>query len=51
MALNLTLVGVSVSYDRWFMAFDFGGLTSLRDKNTIFMAMSRMMNASIGVRF
>ena len=51
LAVNLTLVGVSVGYERWFMAFDLGGLTSLRDKNTIYMVFSRMMNVSIGVRF
>ncbi len=51
LALNLTLIGASVNFGRWFMAFDVGGLTSLRDRNTIYMAFSRMMNVSMGIRF
>lgn len=51
LAVNGTVVGVSANYDRWFMAVDLGGLTALKDKNTIFLAFSRMINVSIGVRF
>jgi len=51
MAINVTAVGVSANYDRWFMAVDLGGLTALKDKNAIFMAVSRMINVSIGARF
>ena len=51
MAINLTLIGASVNFGRWFIAVDLGGLTSFRDKNTIYLAFSRMMNASAGVRF
>ena len=51
MALNITAVGISANYDRWFMAVDLGGLTALKDKNTVFMVASRMINVSVGARF
>ena len=51
MAINGTVFGVSANYDRWFGAVDFGGLTALRNANYIYMALSRMINVSIGVRF
>ena len=50
-AVNLTLVGVSANYDRWFCAFDFGGMYALKNANAIYMASSRIMNVSIGARF
>ena len=50
-ALYATVLGMSVNYQRWFMAVDLGGMTALKDKNTIFMAASRMINVSIGARF
>lgn len=50
-AVNLTLVGFSANYDRWFMAVDFGGLYSLKNANYIFLASSRIINVSIGARF
>ena len=50
-AVNGTVFGVSANYKQFFCAVDFGGLTALKDKNTIFMAVSRIMNASIGIRF
>ena len=50
-AINLTVIGVSANYERWFMTFDFGGMYALRDANTIFMIASRMLNVGIGVRF
>lgn len=50
LAVNLTLIGTSINYDRWFFSLDFGGLTALRNKNSIYMAFSRMINVGIGVR-
>lgn len=50
-AIDLTVIGVSANYDRWFMAVDFGGLYSLKHVNAIFMASSRIINVSIGARF
>jgi hypothetical protein len=50
-AFNLTLVGVSANYDRWFWTFDLGGLYSLKNANTIFMMASRIMNVGFGARF
>ena len=50
-AINLTLVGVSANYDRWFWAFDLGGLYSLKNAQYIFLAQSRIFNLSFGARF
>jgi len=50
-AVNITLFGVSANYNRWFWTVDFGGLYSLRDMNTIFLASSRIINVGCGVRF
>ena len=51
MAVDITAIGVSANYHRWFMAVDLGGLTSFKDKNTVYMACSRIINVSIGARF
>lgn len=51
MAVNVTVFGVSANYDRWFWTVDFGGLTSLKNANTIYMACSRIINVSFGARF
>ena len=50
-AVNFTLVGISANYQRWFCAFDLGGLYSLKNANAIYMASSRILNFSIGARF
>ena len=50
-AINITFIGVSANYNRWFMALDFGSMSALRDINTIFMASSRIINFSLGARF
>jgi len=50
-AINLTLVGVSANYKRWFCAFDYGGLYALKNANAIYMVKSRMLNFSVGARF
>ena len=50
-AVNFTLVGVSANYDRWFWAFDLGGMYALKNANAIYMASSRIMNVSLGARF
>ena len=50
-AINLTVFGVSANYDRWFAAVDLGGMYALKNKNTIFLLSSRMINVSIGARF
>lgn len=50
-AVNVTVFGVSANYDRWFMTVDFGGMTALKNTNTIYLALSRMINVSIGARF
>ena len=50
-ATDLTLIGVSANYQQWFWTVDFGGLYSLRDANTIFMASSRIISIGLGVRF
>lgn len=50
-AINLTVLGLSANYKRYFAAVEWGGLYALRNSDVIYMASSRMFNASIGVRF
>lgn len=50
-AINITVIGVSANYDRWFWMVDFGGMYALKNTNTIFMASSRIINVGLGVRF
>ena len=50
-AVNLTLVGISANYKRYFVAFDYGGMYALKNANAIYMLKSRMFNLSIGARF
>ena len=51
LAINGTVFGISANYDRWFMTVDFGGMTALRNANSIYMAVSRIINVGIGARF
>ena len=51
LAINGTVFGVSANYDRWFITVDFGGMTALRNANAIYMAVSRIINVGVGVRF
>ena len=48
---QFTVFGVSANYQRWFATMDFGGMTALKNTNTIYMALSRMINVSVGARF
>ncbi len=50
-AANISVIGISANYDRWFWTFDLGGLYSIKDMNTIFLASSRIMTVGVGVRF
>ena len=50
-AINLTVLGLSANYKRWFAAVEFGGLYGLQNANKIYMAGSRMFTASVGARF
>ena len=50
-AVNVTVFGVSANYKQYFATVDFGGLTALQNANVIYMAVSRMMNISLGMRF
>ena len=50
-AINVTFIGVSANYDRWFWTFDLGGMYALKNANVIFMAGSRIMSVSFGARF
>lgn len=51
MALDVTLLGAAFNYKRAFVAFDYGGVYSLHDTNTIFLLKSRMFSVSVGCRF
>ena len=50
-AVNITLIGVSANYDRWFWTVDFGGMYALQNTNKIYMASSRIINVGFGARF
>jgi len=50
-AAELTVLGVSANYKRYFATVEVGGTTALRNTNTVFMLSSRIVSASIGVRF
>lgn len=51
MAVNLSVIGLSANYKRFFATFDVGGLYSIKNTNTIFLASSRIMSIGLGVRF
>ncbi len=48
---DITLLGFCANYERWFWTVDIGGLSSVRDMNTIFMLSSRIFSVGLGVRF
>lgn len=50
-AINLTLVGLSANYKRYFAAIEYGGMYAFHDGNAFYMVKSRMFTASLGVRF
>ena len=50
-AVNLTWLALSVNYERYFLSVEYGGMYALLNSNTIFLAKSRMITASFGVRF
>ena len=50
-AVNVTVIGLSANYQRWFFTIDFGGMYALKNANTIFMASSRIINVGVGARF
>ena len=50
-AVNITVIGLSVNYQRWFISVEGGGLYSLKNANTIFMASSRIMSVGVGARW
>ena len=50
-AADVILLGFSANYERWFWTVDIGGLSSLRNMNTIFLLSSRIFSVGLGVRF
>ncbi len=50
-AFNITLIGLSVNYQRWFVSVEGGGMYSLKNLNTIFLVSSRIISVGIGARF
>ena len=50
-AVDLRVIGLSVTYKRFAFNIDAGGLYSVKDMNTIFMVSSKIISASIGVSF
>lgn len=49
--INGTLLGVSVGKEYFFGSLELGAMTSLLNANTIYMVGSRLITASVGVRF
>lgn len=49
-ALNITAYGISVAWKQFFATFEIGGLNALVSKNEVYMAGSRLMAVSIGIR-
>jgi hypothetical protein len=49
-AINITLLGVSVSKGRWYGALEVGGMLSFNSAEEVYMLGSRIMTASVGVR-
>lgn len=50
-ALNITLLGVCAGKGRWYGAVELGGLYSLTNSEEVYMFGSRIITASVGVRF
>ncbi len=50
-AADATLIGCSVGYNHLFGSIEFGGLSGLQNLQKVYLAGSRFITASIGVRF
>ena len=50
-AVNITLLGVCVGKGRWYGAVEVGGMFSLNTLEEVYMLGSRIITASVGVRF
>lgn len=50
-AVNITALGLSANYDRYFASVEWGGMYALRNPQTMFMMSSRIITASVGVHF
>ena len=50
-AVDLRLVSLEYSVGNWGVSLELGGLTSLKDKNTIFMAFSKMIDLGVSYKF
>lgn len=50
-AASISVIGLSANYQRWFWTLDLGGVYSLKNLNTIFLASSEIMRVGLGVRF
>lgn len=50
-ALDIAVLGISAGKDRWFGTIEFGGLSAMKNKATIYMLASRIVTVGVGVRF
>ncbi len=50
-ALDLTYIGVTVGHGHWYGSFEIGGLFSMKNGSTVYMASSKILRASVGCRF
>ena len=51
LAVDLRLVSLEYTVGNWGVSLELGGLTSLKDKNTIFMAFSKMIDLGVSYKF
>ena len=51
LAVDLRLISLEYSIGHWGVSLELGGLTALKDKNTIFMAVSKMIDLGVSYKF
>ena len=51
LAVDLSLISLEYTVSHWGVSLELGGLTSMKDKNTIFMVFSRMINLGVSYKF
>lgn len=49
--IDLTVLGIKAGYNRWYGLFEIGGLTSLKDDETIYMLFSKLFTLGAGYVF
>ncbi|MCQ2334967.1 MAG: porin family protein [Paludibacteraceae bacterium] len=50
-ALEMAVLGFTFGKERWYGCVEGGGLSAMKNKGTLFMAMSRILTIGVGYRF